>query len=76
MTKDHIMTMSQSLGFKPKYVLKTAEEISNVLLAYLEETAEKINGMATPETEKTMVERLHQHIHSNTRRIQNRLFTN
>lgn len=75
-TKDHIMAMSQSLGFKPKYVLKTAEEISNVLLASLEETAEKINGMATPGTEKTMIERLHQHIHSNTRRIQNRLFTN
>ncbi|MGJ8619985.1 MAG: type II toxin-antitoxin system HipA family toxin [Methylophilaceae bacterium] len=75
-TKDHIITMSKSLGFKPKYVQKTAEEISNLLLATLEKTTGEINEMAAPGTERTMVERLSQHIHSNTRRAQNSLFTN
>jgi serine/threonine-protein kinase HipA len=75
-TKEHITAMSESLGFKPKYVQKIAEETSNTILASLEETAEKINGIATPGTEKTMVKRLHHYILSNTRRIQNRLFTN
>lgn len=74
--QDHIIVMSDSLGFKPKYVLKIAEEVSNHLLAGLDETSEEINTVAAVGTEKTMVERLKQHIASNTKHFQKRLFKN
>ncbi|MFA6179232.1 MAG: type II toxin-antitoxin system HipA family toxin [Candidatus Methylopumilus sp.] len=73
--KDHVIQMSQSLGFKPKYVLKVAEEISSDLLAALNTVSSKIDAMASVGTEKTMVERLNQHIASNTRSFQKRFFT-
>ena len=66
--------MSESLGFKPKYVLKIAEDISNNLLAELNTNAEEMNAVASVGTEKTMVERLNQHIASNTKSFQKRLF--
>jgi serine/threonine-protein kinase HipA len=74
--QDQIIAMSDSLGFKPKYVLKIAEEISNHLLVALDATSEEINTVAAVGTEKTMVERLTQHIASNTKHFQKRLFTN
>ena len=74
--QDQIIAMSESLGFKPKYVLKIAEEVSNHLLAGLDATSEKINTVAAVGTEKTMVERLNQHIASNTKHFQKRLFKN
>jgi serine/threonine-protein kinase HipA len=74
--KAQIITMSELLGFKPKYVLKVAEEISNDLLAKLDAISDEINSMASIGTEKTMVERLNQHIASNTKSFQKRLFTN
>lgn len=73
--KDQIITMANSLGFKAKYVLKVAEEISIDLLNKLESVAEEIDAMASVGTEKTMVERLSQHIASNTKSFQKRLFT-
>lgn len=73
--RNQVIATAESLGFKAKYVLKIAEEVSNNLLAGLEATSEKINTVATVGTERTMVERLNQHIASNTKRFQNRLFT-
>ncbi len=73
--KDQIIAMSELLGFKPKYVLKIAEEISNDLLTLLNVVSDEINVIASPGTEKTMVERLNQHISSNTKSFQKRLFT-
>lgn len=67
--QDQVIAMSESLGFKPKYVLKIAEELSNNLLAALDATSEKINTVAAVGTEKTMVERLNQHISSNTKTL-------
>lgn len=72
--KDQIIAMSELLGFKPKYVLKIAEEISNDLLTLLDVVSDEINVIASPGTEKTMVERLNQHISSNTKSFQERLF--
>lgn len=72
--KDQIIAMSELLGFKPKYVLKIAEEISNDLLTLLDAVSDEINVIASPGTEKTMVERLNQHISSNTKSYQKRLF--
>ncbi len=74
--RPHFIAMSDSLGFKPKYVMKTAEVVSNNLLAELDATSEEINAVASVGTEKTMVERLNQHIASNTKHFQKRLFTN
>jgi serine/threonine-protein kinase HipA len=74
--QDQIIAMSDSLGFKPKYVLKIAEEISNHLLVTLDATSEEMNTVAAVGTEKTMVEKLTQHIASNTKHFQKRLFTN
>jgi serine/threonine-protein kinase HipA len=72
--KEHIEVMANSLAFKPKYVLKIAEEISNTLLIELNRVSQEINDMASVGTEKTMVERLSQYIASNTRSFQKRLF--
>ncbi len=74
--KAQIVAMSELLGFKPKYVLKIAEEISNNLLAKLDATSDEMNTMASAGAEKTMVERLNQHISSNTKSLQKRLFIN
>ncbi len=74
MNRDQIIAMADSLGFKAMYVLNIAEDVSNSLLAALNKTAEEINTVAALGTEKTMVERLSQHIASNTKRFQNRLF--
>lgn len=73
--KDQVIAMSESLGFKSKYVLGIAEEISNSILEALNAESEEINKVASVGTEKTMVERLNQHITSNTKSFQNRLFT-
>lgn len=73
--RDHIISMADSLGFKAKYVLKVAEEISNDLLAKLDSVVEKMDAVASAGTEKTMVERLTLHIASNTKSFQKRLFT-
>jgi serine/threonine-protein kinase HipA len=72
---NQVIAMSKSLGFKPKYVLKIAEDVSNNLLVGLDATSEEINIVASAGTEKTMVERLSQHIASNTKSFQKHLFT-
>ena len=72
--KEHIEVMANSLGFKPKYVLKIAEEVSNALLIELNNVSEEIDAMVSVGTEKTMVERLSQYIASNTSSFQKRLF--
>lgn len=69
-----IVVMAEQLGFKPRYVLKIAEEISNKLLAELDAVAEEMNAVASAGTERTMVERLKRHIADNTRSFQKRLF--
>lgn len=74
--QDQVIAMAESLGFKAKYVLNIAEEISNNLLAALDETSKEINAVAAAGTEKNMVERLIQHIASNTKHFHKRLFTN
>ncbi len=74
-TKIELVTMSEMFGFKPKYVLKIAEQIANDLLVVIDDVANEINQVATVGTEKTMVERLHQHISRNTKSFQKRLNT-
>lgn len=73
--KDQIITMAKQLGFKPQYVLKIAEAVANDLIARLDETSAEVNETAVAGTEKTMVERLNQHILHTTQSFQKRLFT-
>lgn len=74
--KTQLIKMSDELGFKPKYVLKIAEQTSNNLLAVIDEVSSCIEHVAAVGTEKTMIERLNQHIASNTKSFQKRLFAN
>lgn len=76
LNQEQIIAMSELLGFKPQYVLKIAEDISNKLLDSLNIVSDEINTIASVGTEKTMVERLNQHIASNTKSFQKRFFTN
>jgi serine/threonine-protein kinase HipA len=66
--------MAESLGFKPKYVLKIGEEISNCFLEVLNPVSGEVNAVASVGTEKTMIERLSKHIASNTKSFQKRFF--
>lgn len=72
--QDQVIAMANALGFKPQYVLKIAEGMANELLAILNTSSEEVNALASAGTEKTMVERLNQHIASNTKSFQKRLF--
>lgn len=71
--KEQIVTMAKLLGFKPQYVMKIAEEVSNKLLTILDTVSDEINALASAGTEKTMIERLNHHISNNTKSFQNRL---
>ena len=74
--KEQIIAMAISMGFKPQYIIKIAEDISNNILKHLDSVSDEINIIASVGTEKTMIERLNQHISSNTKSFQKRLFTN
>ncbi|SDK14193.1 serine/threonine-protein kinase HipA [Methylophilus rhizosphaerae] len=72
--QDQVTQMARSWGSKSKYILTVAEDIAVNLLATLSAVAEEMNAIASPGTEKTMIDRLHQHIASNTQRFQHQLF--
>jgi serine/threonine-protein kinase HipA len=66
--------MSEELGFKSNYVLKLGEELSNKLLAILEKVTSDLDQLASVGTEKIMLQRLSQHIKTNSERLQTRFF--
>jgi serine/threonine-protein kinase HipA len=67
--------MAKELGFKERYVLKIGQELSEDLQSQIGAISAEMN-LATPVgTEKTMVERLSQHISSNTSQLQKRFFS-
>lgn len=67
--------MAKELGFKERYVLKIGQELSESLLAQLGVISAEMNLVAPVGTKKTMVERLSQHISSNTSQLQKRFFS-
>lgn len=73
--QEQVTLMAKSWRYRPKYILNVAEEVSVNLLAVLNPVSEEMNAKATAGTEKTMIERLHQHILSTTQKFQHRLFT-
>lgn len=72
--QEHIIAMSNALGFKAKYVLNLAEEMAIALLEKLNTVSEEVSSVANVGTEQTMVERLNQHIASNAKSLQKRWF--
>ncbi|GBG14978.1 serine/threonine-protein kinase HipA [Novimethylophilus kurashikiensis] len=68
----HIETMARELGFKPKYVLKIVNTIAASLLACIDAVTTDLSPIASPGTERSLLERLNQHITGNTRRLQAR----
>jgi serine/threonine-protein kinase HipA len=70
--QQQIIGMAESLGFKPKYVLKIGEEIANGLLEVLNTVSAEVNAVASVGTEKKMIERLSKHIASSTKSFQKR----
>ena len=73
--QEQVTLMAKSWRYKPKYILNLAEEVSVNLLAALNAVSEEMNAKASSGTQKTMVERLHQHILSTTQQSQHRLFS-
>lgn len=67
--------MANELGFKEQYVLKIGQELSEALRVKIEVIAVEMNSVASVGAEKTMVERLSQHISSNTSQLQKRFFS-
>ena len=66
--------MAKELGFKERYVLKIGQELSEDLQSQVGAISAEMN-LATPVgAEKTMVDRLSQHISSNTSQLQKRFF--
>jgi serine/threonine-protein kinase HipA len=72
--RNQLIAMSEELGFKPNYVLNLGEALSNKLLATLEKITNDLDQMAAVGTEKTMLQRLSQHVKTNTERLQMRFF--
>lgn len=72
--QDQVTKMVKSLGFKSEYVLSLAEKLSLNLIDALNSVSEEMSAIAPTGTEKSMIERLHQYILSNTQKSQQRLF--
>lgn len=66
-------SMAAAMGFKPTYVLTLAGKIAADILHHLDDVAHTLSQAITARTEQTMIERLHQHIMSNTRQFEKRL---
>lgn len=73
--KAELYLMANELGFKEQYVLKIGQELSENLRAQIGAISAEMNSVASVGTEKTMVERLSQHISSNTSQLQKRFFS-
>ena len=72
--KTELCLMAKELGFKERYVLKIGQELSEALLGKIGLVSSEMNLVASVGTEKTMVEKLAQHISSNTSQLQKRFF--
>jgi serine/threonine-protein kinase HipA len=73
--KAELCLMANELGFKEQYVLKIGQELSENLQAQIGAISVEMNSVASVGAEKTMVERLSQHISSNTSQLQKRFFS-
>lgn len=65
----HIDAMAEQLGFKKKYVSGVAAKLAENLVASIANVVEELLPVASHGTEKTMLERLHRTILSNTKKL-------
>ncbi len=68
----HLEAMAKELAFKPNYVLKIANTVAENLLKQIDNVTESLAQIVSIDTEQTLLERLNQHIISNTKKLQTR----
>jgi serine/threonine-protein kinase HipA len=69
MQAEHIHAMAAQLGFRPRYVAGIAAKLGENLMANIDRVVEDLSGVANHGTEKTMLERLHQAVAGNTKKL-------
>jgi serine/threonine-protein kinase HipA len=65
----HIQAMAAQLGFKKKYVSDIAAKLAENLVAVIADVVKELSPVVRHGTEKTMLDRLHQAILSNTKKL-------
>ncbi len=73
LTGENLKVMSEQLGVKEKYVIELGASVGVKILEQIEVVTQSFDEDSLVGTESTMVERLAQHIVSNTRKLQKRL---
>lgn len=68
----HIQAMADQLGFKKRYVSSIAAMVAENLLVNIEKVVKELSPVASHGTEKTMLDRLHRTIISNTKKLDKR----
>lgn len=68
-----IERMCAELNVKPKYALQLADEMAANIAAHTDAIAHELAQIVAPGSEQTMLQRLGQHIHSNTKEVRARL---
>ncbi len=67
-----IVRMSNELGFKPNYVINHSAKIAEKILENLDKVADNLSKVANEKNESILLERLNDHIRSNTKKLQSR----
>ncbi|WP_069383878.1 HipA domain-containing protein [Halomonas caseinilytica] len=65
----HLESLARSMRFHPRYFIKQGTGLAERMLATLDDTHADLETIALPGTEQTLLERLHQRIASNCRRL-------
>jgi len=75
MNNNHLMQMASELGYKPAFVMGIANSTANAILKNITLVANECHADVSVGSETTLIDRLHSHIRSNTKKLQTRLFT-
>ena len=67
--------MASELGYKPAFVMGIANSTANAILKNITLVANECHADVSVGSETTLIDRLHSHIRSNTKKLQTRLFT-
>lgn len=67
-----IVRMSNELGFKPNYVINHSAKLAEKILKNIDKVANNLSKVANEQNEPILLERLNNHIRTNTKRLQSR----
>lgn len=67
--KSHLESLARSMRFQPRYFIKQGLELAERMPAALDDTFAALGKIAQPGTEQTLLERLHQRLTSNCRKL-------